>query len=177
MQSPIRLRQGGKHQIFFTRSQWNAVSGTGRDCHSSAACPAARRAADAQKRVPTIQSLYLRAPTDLFHRDSPLRLRRGERCFAPTSLVNDPVVSRETPANPARKYVPVDCLHTRLCCQNYHKIQCLRNNILTHICILICYYKSDLQMLYFNYLFTFCITKFDFINNQVRHFFCDTTIA
>ncbi len=46
---------------FFVGSHWNAVSGTGSGCHSSAVFSALERAADAQKRVPTIKSLHLRA--------------------------------------------------------------------------------------------------------------------
>jgi hypothetical protein len=45
----------------FVRSHWNAVSGTGSGCHSSAVFSALERAADAQKRVPTIKSLHLRS--------------------------------------------------------------------------------------------------------------------
>jgi hypothetical protein len=45
---------------FFAGSRWNAVSGSGSRCRSSAVCSALGRAADAQKRVPTIKSLHLR---------------------------------------------------------------------------------------------------------------------
>ncbi len=47
---------------FFAGSHWNAVSGTGSGCRSSAVFSALGRAVDAQKRVPTIKSLHLRAP-------------------------------------------------------------------------------------------------------------------
>jgi hypothetical protein len=45
---------------FFAGSHWNAVSGTGSSCRSSAVCSALERAADAQKRVPTTTCLHLR---------------------------------------------------------------------------------------------------------------------
>jgi transposase-like protein len=48
------------HVDFFASSHWNAVSGTGSGCRSSTVCSALERAADAQKRVPTIKSLHLR---------------------------------------------------------------------------------------------------------------------
>jgi hypothetical protein len=47
---------------FFAGSHWNAVSGTGSSCRSSAVCSALERAADAQKRVPTTKCLHLKAP-------------------------------------------------------------------------------------------------------------------
>jgi hypothetical protein len=44
----------------FVGSHWHAVSRTGSGCHSSAACSALGRVADAQKRVPTTKCLHLR---------------------------------------------------------------------------------------------------------------------
>jgi hypothetical protein len=44
----------------FAGSHWNAVGGTGSGCRSSAVFSALGRTADAQKRVPTTNSLHLR---------------------------------------------------------------------------------------------------------------------
>ena len=68
---------------FFAGLHWNAVSGTGSGCRSSAVFSALGRAADAQKRVPTIKSLPARG----MHGRLPIADPHRIRCAIPSPFI------------------------------------------------------------------------------------------